>query len=227
MADKKPEMKPERSDTYYLKEVLQMAVSARFGMIFLMVVVLVLLFFLFYMISKPAYTVVIDRTTGQTFVPVGVDKGVTQELLKRQLVFYTVQMVEYYANYDHNTIVDARKKVYEMASSQFRGELGDKFWDDDDVKKCIDRKAEYYITWEMQPRVTQANDPYYTLFGTFQRVIKYGGLTQELKRYNVRVDWGRLNDNVDYAKRPHALVLLNIKYLNELGEINDQMNRLK
>jgi len=226
---KKPEIKPERSDTYYLKEVLQMAFNARFGMIFLMVIVLVLFCFLYYLISRPAYTVVIDRTTGQTFKPIGLEKGVTQELLDRQLIYYTAQVVDYYANFDHNTIQEARQRIYELSNSQFRGLLGDKYssLENEDVKKCIDKKAEYYLQWEMQPRITQRNDPYYTLFGTFQRVVKWNGLTQEVKKYNVRVDWGRLNNNMDYTKRPHSLVLLSIKYLNEVGEINDQMNRVK
>jgi len=228
MADKKPDMRPERSDTYYLKEVLQMAFNARFGMIFLMIIVLALLSFLYVLISRPAYTVVIDRTTGQTFVPVGLQKGVTQELLDRQLVYYSIQAIDNYANFDHNTIQEARKRIFELSSSQFRASLGEYLSpENEDIKKCLDKKAEYYITWEMQPRITQRNDPYYTLFGTFQRVVKWGGLTQEIKKYNVRVDWGRLNENMDYSKRPHSLVLLNVKYLNEIGEINDQMNRLK
>jgi len=225
---KKLEMKPERTDTYFLKEVLQMAFNARFGMIILTVVVMALLALLYYLVSRPAYTVVIDRTTGQTYAPVGLAKGVTQDLLDRQLVYYSAQMIEAYANFDHNTIREARRRVYELSNSKFREALGGEgYMDDEEVKQCIANKAEFSLQWEMHPRITQRNDPYYTLFATFQRVVRWDGLTREVKKFNVRVDWGRLNENMDYTKRPHSLVLLGIKYLNESNEVNEQINRLK
>jgi len=219
---------PERTDRFYMKQIIQMAFNARIGIILMAGLVLILIIMLFNTLSRPPQIVVIDGTTGRSYAPVAQGTNVTQGLIDRQLVYYTTQVCEDFFNYSGQEISKARQSVYELGSTSFRNNLGEGFLDGPDVEKCVKDKLESFIRWEMYPKITKRADPYYTVFATIHRVVKTNGLTKEAKTFNVRVEWGRLNDNVDYVKRPHSLVLLDIKILSEGSvELNEQINRVK
>jgi len=228
MANEIKKNMPERTDRFYMKQILQMAFNARIGIIVMAGFVLVLIFMLFNSLSRPPQIVVIDGTTGRTYAPIAQGTNVAQVLIDRQLIYYTTQVCENFFNFDYQYIEIARKSVYELGNATFRNSLGGDFLDGAEVKKCITDQLESFIKWEMYPKITKRNDPFYTVFATIHRVVKAGGLTKETKTFNVRVEWGRLNNNVDYTKRPHSLVLLDIKILNEGSvELNEQINSVK
>jgi len=230
----KPNMRPgaARQDEFYMKGVLQNAFSARIGIIMITVVCVLLACVIVMLISKPQHTVVIDSGTGKTYYAPSI-RGTNSAVIDRQLVFYSARAAEDYFNYDFRMIQVARQNVYDLAGTEFRRKLDEsgKYTDpnNDEIRRCIGEKTQSIFQWEAQPRVTLSNDPYYSTFMTFQRrVIDANGLTREYKRYNVKIDWGRLNENVDYSRRPHALVLLNVTILNEGSlELNEQLNRIR
>jgi len=227
--EKKIRTAPERTDSFFMKEALQMAFNARIGIVLMFIVALALVLVIFALVSRPAQTVVIDRSTGQTYAPVGLARGVGQELLDRQLIFYSGQAIENFFNNDYRIMQQSRQSLYEIAGSQFREELGEKYAnaENPEIKECVNEQRVSTIRWELHPRITMKADPNYTVFATIQRIVKVGNMTKEIKKINVRVDWGRLNDNVDYMRRPHSLVLMKIQILEEGSiESNEQLNRL-
>jgi hypothetical protein len=228
MNSKKVSPVPQRTDTFFMQNVLNMAFNARIGLILMSCVTILLIFLVFSLVRRPPQVVVIDKTTGQTFAPVAIRTGMVQELIDRQLVYYSTQVCESYFDMDVKTAAQSHRVVYDLGSNQFRAKLGEKWLtplgNDNDV---LMKKTQTLIHWEMTPRVTKRADPYYTVFATIQRVVKEDGLVKEYKKFNVRIEWGRLNQNVDYTKRPHSLVLLDIQILNEgSADLNEQINLL-
>lgn len=222
----KPSLRPQRTDAFYMKDVLQAAFNARIGLVMVTIIVIALVIAIVVIASRPQRVVVIDSGTGRTFAASS-QQGVTGNLIDRQVCYYSARAVEDFFNYDFQTITRARQSVYDLAGAEFRKKLGDKYVDNEDVRKCVEDKAQSIFQWEILPRVTMRNDPYYSAFATFQRVVRVNGVTKELKKFNVKIDFGRLNENVEYSKRPHALVLLNITVLNEGSmELNEQLNKV-
>jgi len=191
------------------------------------VIVIALVIAIVIIASRPQRVVVIDSSTGRTFTASS-QQGVTSSLIDRQVSYYSARVIEDFFNYDFQAITRARQSVFDLAGADFRKKLGEKYVDNEDVRRCVEDKAQSIFQWEILPRVTMRNDPYYSTFATFQRVVRVGGVTRELKKFNVKADWGRLNENIEYSRRPHALVLLNITVLNEGSmELNEQLHRIK
>jgi len=210
-----------------MRDVLQSAFNARIGLVMVTLIVIVLVIAIVIIASRPQRVVVIDSSTGRTFAASS-QQGVTSSLIDRQVCYYSARVIEDFFNYSFQTITRARQNVFDLAGADFRKKLGERYVDNEDVRRCVDDKAQSNFQWEILPRVTMRNDPYYSTFATFQRVVLVGGVTREIKKFNVKVDWGRLNENVEYSRRPHALVLLNITVLNEGSiEHNEQLNRIR
>jgi len=219
-------LRPERSDAFFMKEVLQAAFNARIGLVSVSLIALSLMAAIIVLSSRPQRVIVIDGGSGRTYSSVS-HTGMNEDLIQRQLCYYSVVFVEDYFNYDYLTIQNARRNIIDLGHPQFVESLGKDYLNNADVKKCYDEKAQSFFSWEINPKVTMRNDPYYSTFMTFQRVIKTNDVTREMKKYNVKLDWGRLGKNADYTKRPHSLVLLRITILNEGStELNDQINKL-
>ena len=231
-SDKKVILKPVRSDDFFMADVLKMALNARVGMILITLIAILLIAVVFFLLSQSAKRtvfVVIDGSTGKTYSPIAQSRDMGQALLDRQLIYYSVEVIEKFLDYNHFSIKSSREEILMLSNSKFAGELGgDKYLEDADVQRVINAQTRSYLVWEIRPRITLRNEPYYTVFATVERTIKQDGLTVEIKKYNIRVDWGHINGNIDYAKRPHALALLGIKILSEGSvELNEQINKLR
>ena len=231
-SDKKVILKPVRSDDFFMADVLKMALNARVGMILITLIAICLIAVVFFLLSQSAKRtvfVVIDGSTGKTYYPISQSRDMAQALLDRQLIYYSVEMIEKYLDYNYFSIKSSREDILALANSKLATDLGgEKYLDDADVQRVLKAQTRSYLVWEIRPRITLRNEPYYTVFATVERTIKQDGLTVEIKKYNIRVDWGHINGNVDYARRPHALALLNVNILTEGSlELNEQINKLR
>jgi len=232
--NQKVDLRPQRQDDFYMKGVLQGAFNARIGLVMVTIICLALTGVIMFLVSqlKDKNTVVIDSSTGRTHFAVAL-RETNSTIVDRQIVYYSARVAEDFFNFDHRTIVRARQNVYDLAGLDFRQKLDSRgrYVDpnSEEIRQCLTDKTQSAFQWEVQPSVTLRTDPFYSTFMTFQRIVRnMDGSTREFKRYNVKIDWGRLNENVDHFRRPHALVLLNVTVLNEGSiELNEQLNRIR
>lgn len=220
--------RPERSDSVFISDVLKAAFNARIGLVVVSIVTILLMVVIFILASRPQRVVVIDASSGRTYAALN-KSGLAQDIIDRQLTYYSIQACEDYLNFDHMTIQQARQTIFDIAHPKFKESLPQNWLTNDpELRRCIDDRYSSYFDWEIIPRVTMRNDPYYSTFCVFTRIVKVNDVTKEVKKYNVKVDWGRLENNADYSKRPHSLVLLRISVLNQgSNEYNDQINQIK
>lgn len=221
--------RPERTDSLFISDLLKSFFNARIGLIVISLISILLMIAIVILVTRPQRVVVIDASSGRTFAAIN-KSGLAQDLIERQLVYYSIKACEDYFNFDHLTIQQARQNIIDIAHPKLKENLP-KTWlasNDPEMKRCVEERYSSFFDWEILPRVTMHNDPYYSTFGSFTRVLKVNDVSKEVKKYNVKIEWGRLENSADYSKRPHSLVLLRISILNEnSSEYNDQINQLK
>lgn len=218
--------KPQRSDSLFISDTMKAFFNARIGLFAVSIVAIVSIIAVIYLVIQPQRVVVIDASSGKTYYAVN-KASVSQELIDRQLCYYSAQFCENYFNNDFLTIESARKRVVDLMSTSFRDSTKKKWDASSDLRICLDKKQASYFVWEINPSVTMRNDPYYTTWCVFERNIKENEMLRETKKYHIILKWGRTANNTDYRTRPHSLVLMSFSLVNEgSAEYNDQINKL-
>jgi hypothetical protein len=221
-----PTNKPQRSDSLFISDTLKAFFNARIGLFFVSLVAIISMLALVYLVMQPQRVVVIDASSGKTYYAVN-RSSVTQELVDRQLCYYSAQFCEDFFNNDYLTIENARARVGDLMATALKDSTQKKWAASPDLRVCLDKKQTSYFNWELNPRVTMRNDPYYRTWCVFERNIKENDMLRETKKYHIILEWGRTANNTDYRTRPHSLVLLGFSIVKEGSkEYNDQINQL-
>ena len=225
----KIKIQPLRSDSHYMKDVLNAALNARIGLIVVSIIAFALVICLLKVLSKPQRVVVVDTYTGKTFVSTS-HIGISEDVLERQLCYYSAQACEDFFNLDYLSINLSRERFVELAHPELRIPVRDtpvisNAWVNDyEAQKAKTDKAQSYFSWEINPKVTMKSDPYYKVFNSFQRIVKVNESIVDVRKFNVIVIFGRLRKNVDYTKRPHSLVITSFKIITgDSPEYKDQL----
>jgi hypothetical protein len=219
--------KPQRSDSLFISDTLKAFFNARIGLFVVSIVSIASIIAIIYLVSQPQRVVVIDASSGKTYYAVN-RASVSLELVDRQLCYYSAQFCENFYNNDYMTIESARKRVVDLMATSLRDSIEKKWNASPDLRLCLDKKQSSYFAWEINPSVTMRNDPYYTTWCVFERIIKENEMLRETKKYHIILKWGRTANNADYRTRPHSLVLMSFVIVNEgSAEYNDQINKLR
>lgn len=224
--DKIPLQRPIRPDKEYMVGLTKAVFIMRFALIGLILSVMVLGGLAFMAINKPGVVTVVDLSSGKTLTALG-KTAVGSEVLEQQLVYYSKQFCESFLCADHVTIRESRKIAAELMHPDLAAKLPKDWLENSDVKNCIENRTTSYFDWTLKPAVTIKNDPRYSVFCQFTKEVRTEGYQPEKKRYNIRLDWGRLVKNTDPFNRPHSLVLLNFEQLQDDSKINEQLKMVK
>lgn len=219
---------PIRADHEYTFSLTKAVFNMRVGMLFLTLLCLGMGVLVFTSMRQPRLVAVIDSATGKTYGSVATPT-LTFSLLERQLIYYSREFCEAYLAYDHVTIKSARQTAKAlMHPTLLAPSLPKDYLEDKDVLAAVKSQATSNFEWTIRPRVTAAADPKYTVFCQFTRTIKRYGFEDQVKTFNVKLDWGRLRNDQDAFNRPHALTLLKFEELAvNSPELTTQLNLIK
>jgi hypothetical protein len=218
----------KRSDGNFITKLLADAFNARIGVLAITLVCLGQMYIIYVLLNVEKKYLVVDINTGQTFQTKAATNKTSYEIIDRQLIYYSTQVCEDFFNYDYTSIQQARRRFLDIASKELAELLGDKWVQDSSFQRCIDTKTRSVIEWEYGIDVTERNDPYYSIYAEFTRILKIQNVTTDVRKFRVKLDWGRLRNNTDSQKRPHALILTGISVLKKNSpEYKEQIRKLQ
>lgn len=220
--------KPIRADHEFTYSLSKAILNMRLGMLLLTVISLFLGFLLWQTQNRPRMIAVIDSSTGKTYGAVA-STNIVMEIINRQLVYYSRDFCESYLSFDHVSIRSARENAKSlMHPTLLAPKLPANYLFDAAVQDCIKNRATSFFDWKIKPVITSSQDPRYTVFCQFTRTIKRYGFQDQVQSYNIKLDWGRLQHDLDAFNRPHALTLLKFEELeNNSTELTNQLNLIK
>ncbi len=216
--------KPLRPDESYLKDLISGVINSRIAVITLSVVILALLVIVFFLSTQSKLVAIINKNSGETYV--AKTSKITQDVLERQIVYYSKKLCEDYLNLDYMTVVESRKRALELMHPSMKEELGaEKYWQTKKVLTAMKEKYSCDYKWLMYPKITERSHPHYIVFCQFMRVIRKKGYKPMEETFTIRLDWVRLLKNPSPFERPHDLLLTRVW---EIQKDSDEMkNQLK
>jgi hypothetical protein len=218
--------KPIRPDREYVYGLTRAVFIMRFAVISLFIICILLIGITFLSLNKPRLVTVVDIGTGKSISALS-SNNISDQVIEQQLVYYSRVFCESYLCQDHVILSDARKTAVGLMHPDLARKLPKDWLNDNDVKNCIENQETSYFDWALKPAVTMKNDPRYSVFCQFTKETRREGFEPIKKRYNIRLDWGRLIKNTDPFNRPHSLVLLNFEQLQDESKINEQLQLIK
>lgn len=197
---------PERADVHHLAEQTKSLYISQIALLLLFIICIMLTIALIMSFKRPQHIAIIDTSSGKSYGTV--TQTYTHNLLEMNLIYYSREFCESFYNASHSEIEGARK----LAISTMHPTLVSKmkitpdFYNDSYVKNIKQNLSTCIFDWITIPRVTVRNDPRYTVFCQFRRVINLGGKTYESK-HNVIIHWIRYQ-NIDPMKKPSPIFVL-------------------
>lgn len=218
---------PVRPDHDYMYKLTSAILGQRIILAGLLLLSLALAGVVVLALQRPRLITAVDFQTGRTVSAVGREQ-LTRDILDKQLVYYSRVFCESFFSQNHVTIKSDRMKVLDLIHPELRGRLPDNFADDDAVANVLRRKATSFYNWQIKPTITERDDPRYSVFCQFTRVVKRPGYRKLEQTFNIKLDWGRLIKNTDPFTRPHNLVLLSFSELEkDSKELINQLNLIR
>lgn len=179
---------------------------AQFAMLFLFLVSLLLIVALIMSFRRPQRIAVIDSSSGKSYSTV--TQTYTKDLLEMNLIYYSREFCESFYNANHTEIEGARRvavaNMHPTLVSKMK--ISNDFYNDSYVKNIKKNLGTCTFDWITVPRITVRNDPRYTVFCQFRRIIKLNGNLYESK-HNVIIHWIRYK-NIDPMKKPSPVFVL-------------------
>ena len=198
--------KPERADTHHLAKQTKSLYISQIALLLLFMVCIFQIVALMLSFNRPERIAVIDKSTGKTYGTV--TQQYTQDLLDMNLVYYSKEFCEAFYNANHTDIDGARRlAVSNMHPTLIRKlKITDDYYNDSYVKEIKANLGTCTFDWNNAPSITKRNDPRYTTFCQFSRVVNLNGKLYATK-HNVKIEWIRYK-NIDPMKKPTPLFVL-------------------
>jgi len=198
--------KPERADSHHLAKQTKSLYISQIALLFLFVIGVFMLIALMLSFNRPERIAVIDKSSGKTYGTV--TQQYTQDLLDMNLVFYSKEFCEAFYNANHTEIDGARRLAVSNMHPTLISKLKitDDYYNDSYVKGIKQNLGTCTFDWSNAPSITKRNDPRYTTFCQFRRIVNMNGKLYETK-HNVIIQWIRYK-NIDPMKKPTPLFVL-------------------
>lgn len=216
-------MRVDRPDKPYVASMLKSMYTAGLVILGLVVVCIGLILLVIVTLRQPRLVTVIEKNTGKTYATMS--QSLTEDLLERQLIYYTRQFVEDFLTLDYSEIDGARKRAMEIMHPKLRAEIGSGWLNDDNVKMSRAGQLGTEFDWSIKPTITLRNDPLYNVFVQVKRKITRKGYKPVEEQFDMLLKWGRLQGGVEPFQRPHQLVLLEQQEISKnQSKLNEQLN---
>jgi hypothetical protein len=220
-------MRANRPDRPYIERILRTSYSAGAVVLALLIANVLLVGLLYTQLRSPRLIAVIDEQSGKTYATMS--QTMNEDLLKRQLVYYSRQFMEDYFTMDYSEIQGARKRSLDLMHPNLKQKTvekyGEDFRNDGNVQMALSNQTGTEWEWSIKPTVTKSNDPVYTVFGQVKRKITREGYKPIIEQLNIRLRWGRLSGGQEAFTRPHQLVLLDQEDISkDQTALNEQIN---
>ena len=219
---------PKRSDAAFTGGIQKSLINANLAIIVLGVVILGSIALNFALLQQPKLTTVIDTSSGKSYSSNIYQGKLPFSLIEKQLIYYSRKYVETYLSNNYITIQGDRKEAFELMHPQMRKDLPKDFLEEVSFRSIRELKQTSTFKWIIKPTVIDVGDPRYAVFTQFERVISTPGYKDQVEKFSIKLDWGRLNTVVDPFKRPHSLVLLSFNKLQDGDpQINSYLSKVK
>lgn len=219
---KGPLDRPERSDSHHLARQTKSLYISQFALLFMFIVCIVLCISLILSFNRPQKVAVIDISTGKSFGTVTQDY--TSNLLEMNLIYYSKEFCETFYNANHSEIEGARRSAVANMHPTLVNKLNisEDFFNDSYVREIKTGLGICTFDWITIPHLTVSNDPRYTVFCQFRRIVKMSGKVFETK-HNVIIIWLRYK-NIDPMKKPSPIFVIDFSD-NSINsrEVNEQL----
>jgi hypothetical protein len=198
--------RPERSDSHHLAKQTKSLYVSQIALLFLFAICVFLCVALMLSFNRPERIAVIDKSSGKTYGTV--TQKYTQELMDMNLVYYSKEFCEAFYNANHTDIDGARRlAVSNMHPTLIRKlKITEDYYNDSYVKEIKQNLGTCTFDWMNAPTITKRNDPRYTTFCQFRRIVSLNGKLYETK-HNVTIQWIRYK-SIDPMKKPTPLFVL-------------------
>jgi len=219
---------PVRADQPQLYKEFQAVTTLQYGMIGLIVIVCICLFVILTIAKQPVKYAVIDLSSGKS-LPTRILDELSGTIIDKQLVFYSKKSVEDYLNEDFGTIKASREEFMKIISpSAIKNLIPENWLNNQDIQKSYNNRSTCDFRWVIRPRITNKNDPQYSVLCQVERTVKMIGYKPWVTSHCLRLDWARLNNEYDPFLRPHGLVLTNMTAISaDSKEFIDLMKDVK
>ena len=104
--------KPQRPDRGYLDGLISGTVNSRIALVSLSAVIVFLSVILFALMNRPRIVTVINGENGSTTT--SVSQKIEEEIIEKQLKYYSKKFCEYYLDLDHVSLIQSREKAVKL-----------------------------------------------------------------------------------------------------------------
>jgi len=188
---------------------------------------IIALIFLLVLVSGQQKIITIISADGETISLRSSD--VSSDVLRRQVLYYSREVIEDYFDLDYRTAVENRNKLKEIMSPSL---IGVKFGKENHivenkvVVEAVTNKFTNRYEWLVLPWISNLNYPYITVFGQIKRSVSREGYKPFEDLKNVKLVFQHLKDRPDPFGRPHDLLLISIDDIdNENTEFKNAINK--
>jgi hypothetical protein len=190
-------------------------------------VIIIGLIFLLYSVSGQQKIITIISADGETISLRSSD--VSTDVLRRQVLYYSREVIENYFDLDYRTAVDNRNKLKDIMSSSL---VASKFGKENHivenkiVSEAVTNKFTSHYEWIIMPWISNLNYPYITIFGQIKRSVVREGYKPFEDLKNVKLVFQHFKDRPDPFGHPHDLLLISIDEIdNENVEFKNAINK--
>lgn len=220
--------KPVRPDSNYLQASIHLINSMKIMAALMLVAVITLSVSVVMILKKPMMMSVIDASTGKTYVS-KTYSSLGDDIIKRQLLYYSKEFCEQWWSLDYESIKDNRKHAVKIVHP--KGELIKKipanFLNDGTVNTTIAIKNRSSFEWTKLPEITRIEDPYYTVYCEFTRSSGPENKKKNIEKFYIKMHWYRDKEFNPY-ERNHGYYVSDMNKI-EYGstEWKEQINALQ
>jgi hypothetical protein len=158
-------------------------------------------------------------------------QNLTSDVLRRQVLYYSREVIEEYFDLDYRTAVENRNKLKNIMSSSL---IALKFGKDNHivenriVQEAVANKFTIRYEWIILPWVSSMDYPYITVFGQLKRHVIREGYKPYEDLKNVKLVFQHFKDRPDVFGHPHDLLLISIDEIDvENTEFKNAINKRK
>jgi len=155
--------------------------------------------------------------------------SVSSDVLRRQVLYYSREVIENYFDLDYRTAVENRNKLKDiMSSSLIDAKFGreNHIVENKIVVEAVTNKFTSRYEWLILPWISNLNYPYVTVFGQLKRSVSREGYKPFEDLKNVKLVFQHLKDRPDPFGHPHDLLLISIDEIdNENTEFKNAINK--
>jgi len=156
-------------------------------------------------------------------------QNLTSDVLRRQVLFYSRQVIEKYFDLDFRSAIENRNSLRDiMSASLVAANFGreNHIVENRIVKEAVDNRYTSRYEWLMLPWISSMDYPYITVFGQFRRSVSREGFRPFEDLKNVKLVFQHLRDRPDPFGRAHDLLLISIDEIDsENIDFRNAINR--